>query len=553
MSQFNQSQNWWRSAVIYQIYPRSFYDSNGDGIGDLPGIIQKLDYLVRLNVDAIWISPFFPSPMKDFGYDISNYCDVDPIFGTLDDFKMLLKKAHQQGLSVLIDQVWNHTSDQHPWFQESRSSRDNPKADWYVWADPKPDGSPPNNWLATFGGSAWAWDEQRQQYYLHNFLRSQPDLNWYNREVREAIFDVARFWLDLGVDGFRLDVVNFFTHDPLLRDNPVRPSDQKRPAGADPYDPYFDYINRYNFCQPETLNILEEIRELMDEYPGTTTLAEVSSAEDTILTSSEYIKGNHRLHMAYNSALMSHEPLNYHRLRNIITQVQEQAAEGVICWTGGTHDFPRLKSRWLPFLIDDPFTHEAFDHLFIALLISLKGSCCIYQGEELGLTQADLPYEALQDPFGIAGYPDIQGRDGSRTPMPWQKDAPHAGFTVAEKPWLPVPEEHFDRAVDQQDNHPNSLLNKYRRLLQWRKQQPALIQGNMDLLETPEPVLGIKRYCQQQKLIALFNLSPKPIHFDLFQFGHCTNANKTDFSVRQYDNTIELSSYGVFFGNCHEI
>lgn len=544
-----QQPHWWESAVIYQIYPRSFYDTNGDGIGDLPGIIQKLDYLVSLNVDAIWISPFFPSPMKDFGYDISDYCDVDPLFGSLEDFKRLLSQAHHHGLRVIIDQVWNHTSDQHPWFQESRSSRDNPKADWYVWADPKPDGSPPNNWLATFGGPAWSWDEQRQQYYLHNFLPSQPDLNWYNPEVIDAILKVARFWLDLGVDGFRLDVVNFFTHDQFLRDNPVRPLDQKRPAGAAPNDPFFDNINLYNFCQPETLNIIEKIRAVMDEYPETMTLAEVSSAEDTILTSSEYVRGNKRLHTAYNSSLMSHEHLSYDRLRNIITQVEEQVGEGIICWTGGTHDFPRLKSRWQPFLIDDEFTHEAFDHLFIALLITLRGSCCIYQGEELGLTQAEIPYEKLQDPFGLANYPDLKGRDGSRTPMPWQKNLPNAGFTEAKEPWLPIPEEHRDRAVDQQETNPNSLLNKYRRLLSWRKQQPALLTGKMELLETPNPILGLKRYCPQQELLALFNLSPKPIHFDLSPFGKCVNANETDFAARQYENTIELSGYGVFFGN----
>ncbi len=542
--------NWWRRAVIYQIYPRSFYDSNGDGIGDLPGIIQKLDYLVSLNVDALWISPFFPSPMKDFGYDISDYCAVDPIFGTLEDFHTLLDKAHHHSLKVLIDQVWNHTSDQHPWFIESRSSRDNPKADWYVWADPKADGSPPNNWQATFGESAWTWDKLRQQYYLHNFLTSQPDLNWYNPEVIAAILDVARFWLDLGVDGFRLDVVNFLTHDRLLRDNPVRPSDQKRPAGADPNDPYFDYINRYNVCQPETLKILEKIRAVMAEYPGTTTLAEVSSAENPILTSSEYVRGNHRLHMAYNSSLMSHEALTYQRLREIITQVKEQVGEGVICWTGGTHDFPRMKSRWRNFLMDDVFTQEAFDHLFIALLISLKGSCCIYQGEELGLTQADLPYEKLQDPFGITGYPQIKGRDGSRTPIPWQKNASNAGFTKAKEPWLPIPKEHQDWSVDQQENNPHSLLNKYRRLLQWRKQQPALLQGKMELLNTPEPILGLKRYCREQVLVALFNLSPKPIHFDLAEFGNCVNANAIDFPVRQYETTIEFLEYGVFFGDC---
>lgn len=219
----SQTRQWWRSAVIYQVYPRSFFDSNGDGIGDLQGIIQKLDYIAALGVDAVWISPFYKSPMKDFGYDIEDYCAVDPIFGTIEDFKLLTKEAKQRGLKILIDQVWNHTSNLHPWFVESRSSRDNPKADWYVWADPKPDGTPPSNWLATFGGSAWTWDKQRQQYYLHNFLAEQPDLNWYNPEVKEAILEVAKFWLDLGVDGFRLDVVNFFLHDRTLKDNPPRP------------------------------------------------------------------------------------------------------------------------------------------------------------------------------------------------------------------------------------------------------------------------------------------------------------------------------------------
>lgn len=543
----SQGSNWWRNAVIYQIYPRSFYDSNGDGIGDLPGISQKLDYLVSLNIDALWISPFFPSPMKDFGYDISDYYGVDPIFGTLEDFQTLLKNAHSYGLKVLIDQVWNHTSDQHPWFQESRSSRDNPKADWYVWVDPQPDGSPPNNWQATFGGSAWTWEEQREQYYLHNFLTSQPDLNWYNPEVIEAILKVARFWLDLGVDGFRLDVINFLTHDRLLRDNPVR--EQKRPAGADPHDPYFDYINRYNICQPETLTLLEKIRAVMDEYPGTTTLGEVSSAEDTILTSSEYVRGNHRLHMAYNSSLMSQEPLTCSRVREIISQVQAQVGDGVICWTGGTHDFPRLKSRWREFLIDDRFTQEAFDHLFVALLISLPGSCCLYQGEELGLTQAEIPYEKLQDPFGIAGYPQIKGRDGSRTPFPWQKNAPNAGFTEARDPWLPIPEEHLDRAIDQQETNPHSLLNKYRRLFRWRKQQPALLNGRMQLLETPDPILGLKRESSEQTLVILFNFSPKPLHFNLSAFGTYINANPTDFPVREYETTIELPPYGVFFGH----
>jgi len=544
----SQSHDWWRSAVIYQVYPRSFMDSSGDGIGDLKGIMQKLDYISSLGVDAVWISPFFKSPMKDFGYDISDYRAIEPMFGTMEDFQQLLTKAHARGLKILIDQVWNHTSNQHPWFLESRQSRDNPKADWYVWADAKPDGTPPNNWLSTFGGIAWTWDEQRQQYYLHNFLAEQPDLNWYNPEVVEAILDTARFWLDLGVDGFRLDVVNFFMHDQQLRDNPPRPKNLQRPAGADGNDPFFSQLNKYNFCQPENLQILEPIRELIDSYPGTTTLAEISSAEDTILTSSEYVKGDKRLHMAYNSSLMSDEPLTHARLRTLIDQVETLFEDGVICWTGGTHDFPRVKSRWRKFMIDDEFSHEAFDHMFAALVLSLRGSYCIYQGDELGLTQAQIPYEKMQDPFGLAGYPAILGRDGSRTPMPWLKEGHNAGFTTAEEPWLPIPEEHRHHAVDQQEHSPNSLLNKYRRLIQWRKKQPALLQGDLTLLDTPEPLLGIERQCDQQRLLCLFNLSPMPIHHNLEQYSEYVEADESDFFVRRYENTIEIPGYGVFFG-----
>lgn len=543
------SQDWWRSAVIYQVYPRSFMDSSGDGVGDLKGIIQKLDYISSLGVDAVWISPFFQSPMKDFGYDISDYCAIAPMFGMMDDFKHLLDKAHQLGLKVLIDQVWNHTSNEHPWFQESSSSRNNPKADWYVWADAKPDGTPPNNWLSTFGGSAWAWDTQRQQYYLHNFLAEQPDLNWYNPEVVAAILETARFWLDLGVDGFRLDVVNFFMHDRQLRDNPPRPKDMPKPAGAGANDPFFSNWNKYNFCQPENLEILEPIRKLMDSYPGTTTLAEISSVEDAIVTSSEYVQGDNRLHMAYNSALMHDAPLTYERLRETIRQVDTHFQDGVICWTGGTHDFPRLKSRWRKFLMDDEFSHDAFDHMFAALLLSLQGSCCIYQGDELGLTQAEIPYEKMQDPFGITGYPDILGRDGARTPMPWHKDAHNAGFTTAVEPWLPIPQEHLFHAVDQQEKEPMSLLNKYRRLIDWRKKQPALLRGKLTLLDTPKPLLGFTRKCDEQYLLCLFNLSPKPLHHDVSPYLDCVESDESDFVNRRYGDTVEIPGYGVFFGN----
>lgn len=570
-----QTHEWWRSAAIYQVYPRSFYDSNGDGIGDLPGIIEKLDYIASLEVDAVWISPFFKSPMKDFGYDISDYRAIEPMFGTMDDFKTLLDKAHHRNLKILIDQVWNHTSEEHEWFIESRSSRDNPKADWYVWEDAKADSSPPTNWRATFGGSAWEWDETREQYYLHSFLTSQPDLNWYNPKVQAAILDTARFWLDMGVDGFRLDVVNFFLHDQKLRDNPVRPPDMPRPAGASANDPFFDLHNLYNFNQPKIVELLKPIRQLMEEYPGTTTLAEISSAEDALLTSSEYVRDNDKLHMAYNSELMKDEPFSYGRLRDMIQRIEAKFQDGVICWTAGTHDFPRLKSRWqkhfkgdrcldeLPRAPSDVpkgihfdnagshrFTEEAFDHLLAALILALKGSCCIYQGDELGLTEAEIPYEKMQDPFGLAGYPSILGRDGCRTPMPWKHTSHQAGFTTAKEPWLPIPQEHLPLAVDLQEPEPMSLLNKYRRLFNWRKQQPALQKGNLTLLDTPEPLFGISRKSDEQHLICLFNLSPTAIHYDLSEYGKCEDANESDFNVRRYDNTIEIPGYGVFFGNC---
>ncbi|MBE9076387.1 alpha-glucosidase [Romeria aff. gracilis LEGE 07310] len=543
-----QSQDWWRSAVIYQVYPRSFQDASGDGIGDLKGITQRLDYIAALGVDAIWVSPFFKSPMKDFGYDISDYRAVEPMFGTLADFQELLAAAHQRQLKILIDQVWNHTSDQHAWFVESCQSQNNPKADWYVWADGKSDGSPPTNWQSAFGGSAWTWEPLRQQYYLHNFLVEQPDLNWHNPEVRDAIAQEAIFWLDMGVDGFRLDVINFLLHDRQLRDNPLRPEDHPLPAGAREGDPFFFQINQYNFGRPETLELLGSIRQLIDRYPGATLLAEISSEEDSILTSSHYVQGDDRLHMAYNSSLMTDEPPTYENLRRTIERVEQHFGEGVICWTAGTHDFPRLKSRWQKHQLGNEFGQEAFDHMFAALLIALRGSCCIYQGDELGLTEAQIPFEKLQDPFGIAGYPNVLGRDGCRTPMPWQQTAENAGFTTASEPWLPIPKEHRAHAVDQQEQIHDSLLNKYRRLIHWRRRQPALLRGKLTLIDTAEPLLGFIRESKEQTLLCLFNLSLTPAYYDLAAYPDCVSASDSEFSPRRYGNKIEVPGYGVFFG-----
>lgn len=504
--------DWWRHAVTYQIYPRSFQDSNGDGIGDLEGIRRRLGYVSALGADAIWICPFVQSPMRDFGYDVSDYLRIDPMFGTLDDFDALINDAHALGLRVLMDQVWNHTSDQHPWFSESRSSRSHPKADWYVWADPAGDGGPPNNWRSAFGGSAWSFDEQRQQYYLHNFLPQQPDINWYCPEARRAVLDSGRFWLQRGVDGFRLDVVNFFAHDRSLSDDPRRPQEQPRPAGAGAGDTYFDFIHQGTVCRPETLQLLAEVRGLMNEYPGTVALGEISSAEDTLVAAADYVAGDRRLHLAYNASLISDRPFRAQALRDMLRHTLRLFPDARLCWTFGTHDFPRLKGRWFAQGRHTRAIEDRLDRMLAALLVILPGSCCIYQGDELGLTQAQIPFEHMRDPYGIANYPHVLGRDGCRTPMPWSADAVYAGFTEAASPWLPVAPEHLPLAVDRQDRDERSLLNAYRRLLRWRRHEPALQGTGLRVPAPPDSsdVLLLERFSDGGRLLCAFNFAVDP-------------------------------------------
>lgn len=503
----SRSADWWRDAVIYQIYPRSFMDSTGDGTGDLDGITARLDYVAELGADAIWVSPFVQSPMYDFGYDVSDFCAIEPMFGTMDGFRRMLERTHQLGMRLIMDQVWNHTSHLHPWFAESRNSRDNPWADWYVWADPAPDGGPPNNWRATFGGSAWTLDEPRGQYYLHNFLTQQPDLNWYNPDVRAAMLDIGRFWLDEGVDGFRLDVINFLGHDRSLADNPLRPANMHRPAGAEPKDPYFNTINSGNVCRAEALPWLSEIRAMLDEYPERMALGEISSAEDTLAAASDYVHGSDRLHSAYNAALISHEPFTRGGLTDVIERIETLFPDHRICWTFGTHDFPRLKSRWWNHG-DSVIEHgHSLDRLLCLLLVTLPGSACIYQGDELGLPQAQVAFDQMQDPFGIANYPLLLGRDGCRTPMPWNADAPGAGFSTTDETWLPIADAHRPLAVDRQEASPDSLLQFYRDAIRWRHESPALGCGRLRLLPTPDPVLAFERTHPEQPLWCAFNLA----------------------------------------------
>lgn len=368
---------WWRGAVIYQIYPRSYLDANGDGVGDLPGIIERLDHIAALGVDAIWISPFFKSPMADFGYDIADYRDVDPLFGSLDDFDRLLAKAHGLGLKVMIDQVLSHTSIEHAWFRESRQDRSNPKADWYVWADPREDGTPPNNWLSLFGGGAWQWEPRREQYYLHNFLVDQPDLNFHHPDVQQATLDNVRFWLDRGVDGFRLDAINFCFHDAQLRDNPPKPADKRVGRGFSPDNPYAYQYHYYNNTQPENLPFLERLRALLDEYPGAVSLGEISS-EDSLATTAEYTRDG-RLHMGYSFELLV-DDYSAAYIRDTVSRLEAAMTEGWPCWAVSNHDVERAVSRWGGHPADPRLAR-----MLVALLCSLRGSVCLYQGEELGL------------------------------------------------------------------------------------------------------------------------------------------------------------------------
>jgi len=496
---------WWRGAVIYQIYPRSFLDSNGDGVGDLPGITERLDYVAALGVDAIWISPFFTSPMADFGYDIADYRDVDPLFGTVADFDRLLAKAHALGLKVMIDQVLSHTSEAHAWFRESRASRDNPRADWYVWADAKPDGTPPNNWLSIFGGVAWQWEPRRGQYYLHNFLAAQPDLNFHNPDVQAAQLDNVRFWLDKGVDGVRLDAINFCFHDPLLRDNPPKPPELRTGRGFSPDNPYAFQYHHFNNTQPEMLGYLERLRALSDGYADVGMLGEISS-EDSLATMAEYVSPR-RLHMGYSFELLTDESSAAY-IRATVQTLEAKLSDGWPCWAISNHDVQRAVSRW-----GGADAAEALARQLVALVCALRGSVCLYQGEELGLAEADVPFEALQDPYGVAFWPTFKGRDGCRTPMPWNGGA-HAGFSQV-APWLPVDARHAARSVAVQEAETDSVLQAARAFLRWRRAQPALVLGSIQFLDAPEPVLAFVREHDGQSLLVVFNLSAQPVPWNL--------------------------------------
>lgn len=530
------SNSWWCGGVIYQIYIRSFCDSNGDGIGDLPGITSKLEYVAELGVEAIWLTPFFKSPQKDMGYDVSDYREVDPLFGDQADFDELLVKAHLLGLKVIIDQVLSHTSDQHEWFQLSSSSRDNKKSDWYVWADPSEDGGQPNNWLSLFGGSAWAWCEARGQYYLHNFLESQPDLNFHNKQVQDELLDVVEFWCQKGVDGFRLDTVNFYFHDQQLRDNPPLSSSPLFQSVPE-FNPYGLQEHLYDKNRPENLVFLERLRARLDQYSDLTTIGELGEDGDKCLQLiEEYTGSGTRLHMCYGFEMLSgnftpEKFVSYNRA------LERNTPNGWLCHAFSNHDVTRHISLW-DFA---PEHHYAVGVLALNLLLSLRGSVCLYQGEELGIPEAKIDFDDMRDPYGIAFWPEMAGRDGCRTPMPWQAGADYAGFGSA-KPWLPVDPCHLPLAVDQQNNDSTSMLAAYRRWLDFRKQVAALINGDTRLITNDSGLLVVSRAKKDQQVLVLFNLEASTREYLLPEIWRGCEVVGEQVQVR--DHLANFGAYG---------
>ncbi len=486
---------WWERGIIYQIYPRSFMDSNGDGVGDLGGIRNKLGYLQWLGVDAIWISPIYPSPMADFGYDISNYTDIDPIFGTLNDFDALLADAHDRGLKVLLDYVPNHTSDQHPWFLDSRSSRDSAKRDWYIWRDPKAGGGPPNNWLSNFGGGAWEWDEKTGQYYYHAFLKEQPDLNWRNPEVQGAMLNVLRFWLDRGVDGFRVDVMHHLAKDTEFRDNPPNPEWQPGMS------PYRELLTTYTADLPEVQEIVAELRNVLDKYDDRMLVGEIYLPVERLMT--YYGASGKGAHLPFNFQLIG-LPWN---AREIAAAVERYEAllpsYAWPNWVLGNHDKSRVATRVGP----------AQARVAAMLLLTLRGTPTMYYGDEIGMHDVPIPVEQVQDPFE-KNVPGLGlGRDPERTPMQWSNDE-QAGFTTG-KPWLPIASDHQTINVALERDSPTSILTLYRRLIELRRAEAALSVGDFAPLPAPGDLMAYIRKTDQRRLLVVLNLGAKPQSFSI--------------------------------------
>jgi alpha-glucosidase len=481
---------WWKRGVVYQIYPRSFQDTNGDGIGDLKGICRRLDYLEWLGVDAVWISPIYTSPMADFGYDVADYCGIDPIFGTLEDFDELVAQAHARGLRLILDFVPNHTSDRHPWFLESRSSRDNPKRDWYIWRDPAPDGGPPNNWISNFGGSAWEWDEATGQYYYHAFLTEQPDLNWRNPRVRAAMYDVLRFWLKRGVDGFRVDVIWHLIKDAAFRDNPPNPAYRATQAE----------INRslqvHSADQPEVHEVVAEMRRVLEEFPERVLIGEIYLPLERLVA--YYGKDLSGAHLPFNFQLI-HTAWNAREIASLVNEYEAALPQGGWPnWVLGNHDQPRIGAR----------VGTAQGRVAAMLLLTLRGTPTLYYGDEIGIGKVEIPPDAVQDPWE-KNEPGLGlGRDPERTPMHWDA-SPNGGFSTG-RPWLPLDPSFETCNVEGMRNDPGSILTLYRELIAARKRHLALSVGRYKPVGIEGHVFAFEREHKDERVLVALNLGPEP-------------------------------------------
>jgi alpha-glucosidase len=483
--------SWWRHGVFYQIYPRSFQDSSGDGVGDIAGIIERLPYLLALGIDAIWLSPVFPSPMADFGYDISDYTGIDPLFGTMEHFDALIRAARASGLRAILDLVPNHTSDQHPWFVESRRSHDNPKRDWYIWREPAADGGPPNNWLSEFGGSAWEYDAVTRQYYYHAFLAQQPDLNWRNPEVRHAIHDVMRFWLRKGVDGFRVDVIWHLSKDAEFRDNPPNPNFRE---GQPPHQ---KVLPLHTTDQPEVHDVIAEMRRVVDEFDSRVLIGEIYLPLERLVT--YYGKDLAGAHLPFNFALLS-APWNARAIEKIIHDYEALLPAGAWPnWVLGNHDRPRIASR------------VGRDQARVAamLLLTLRGTPTLYYGDEIGMHQVAIAPDQVRDPLE-KNVPGIGvGRDGCRTPMQWSA-APYAGFSEL-TPWLPLADDFAHENVVNLEADERSILSLYKALINLRKKWPELVTGDYVPMAAEGELLLYRRQGSEGSVVIALNLGAEPV------------------------------------------
>jgi alpha-glucosidase len=516
---------WWQRGVVYQIYPRSYQDSEGDGVGDLRGITDRLDYLRWLGVDAVWISPIYPSPMKDFGYDVSDYCDIHPLFGTLEDFDRLLAAAHARGLKVILDFVPNHSSDQHRWFLQSRQSRDNPKRDWYIWRDPAPDGGPPNNWLSNFGGPAWTLDQETGQYYYHAFLKEQPDLNWRNPEVVAAMLDALRFWLHRGVDGFRVDVIWHMIKDDQFRDNPLNP------AWTPDEHPFHEVLPVYTADRPEVHDIITRMRSLFDEYDERVMIGEIYLPVERLVQ--YYGEDQTGVHLPFNFQLVL-APWDARHIAGLIEEYEAALPpDGWPNWVLGNHDNHRIASR----------VGVAQARIAAILLLTLRGTPTLYYGDELGMTDVDIPHDRVQDPLERNVPGKGLGRDPERTPMQW--DASHnAGFTEGE-PWLPISDRYEEVNVAAERDAPESMLSLCRRLLGLRRGEPALEIGGFELVTARGDVLAYTRRGRrgEDEFLVILNLGGDPQAFEPpeeLARGTVALSSHLEWEGRRTEGTLEL-------------